>query len=103
MIGERLCYSMIFLKSQRGKIQTEKNQLFSWLKKEGKTEASAPSDGWTVRPVSPSKYSSGFLISDIHENQTWLKKASFRFFHHVLASKDYGTIWFKPGCHCQVW
>ena len=30
-----------FSKSQRGKIQTEKNQLFSWLKKEGKTEASA--------------------------------------------------------------
>ena len=30
-----------FSKSQRGKIQTEKNQLFSWLKKEGKTEALA--------------------------------------------------------------
>ena len=30
-----------FLKSEGGKIQTKKNQLFSCLKKKGKTEASA--------------------------------------------------------------
>ena len=52
MIGERLCFSMNFFKSQRGKIQTEKNQLFSWLKKEGKTEASACLIDWPVGPVS---------------------------------------------------
>ena len=41
MIGKRLCYSMIFLSPREGKFKLKKNQLFSWLKKEGKTEASA--------------------------------------------------------------
>ena len=53
MIGERLCYSMIFLSPREGKFKLKKNQLFSWLKKEGKIEANGPSDGWTVGPVSP--------------------------------------------------
>ena len=41
-----------FSKSQGGKIQTKNNQLFSWLKKEGKTEASACLIDWPVGPVS---------------------------------------------------
>ena len=32
---------MIFLSPREGKFKLKKNQLFSWLKKEGKTEASA--------------------------------------------------------------
>ena len=37
---------------REGKFKPKNNQLFSWLKKEGKTEAS--SDGWSVGPVSAS-------------------------------------------------
>ena len=41
-----------FFKSQGGKIKKNNYQLFSWLKKEGKTEASACLIGWPVGPVS---------------------------------------------------
>ena len=41
-----------FSKSQGGKFKQKNNQLFSWLKKEGKTEASACLIDWPVGPVS---------------------------------------------------
>ena len=34
-------YAVIFLSPREGKFKQKNNQLFSWLKKEGKTEASA--------------------------------------------------------------
>ena len=36
-----LWYAVIFLSPREGKFKQKNNQLFSWLKKEGKTEASA--------------------------------------------------------------
>ena len=36
-----LWYAVIFLSPREGKFKPKNNQLFSWLKKEGKTEASA--------------------------------------------------------------
>ena len=45
-------YAVIFLSPREGKFKQKNNQLFSWLKKEGKTEASACLIGWPVGPVS---------------------------------------------------
>ena len=45
-------YAVIFLSPREGKFKQKNNQLFSWLKKEEKTEASARLIGWTVGPVS---------------------------------------------------
>ena len=46
MIGERLCYYMIFSKSQRGKIQTEKKSAFQLAEERRKDSGFGPSDGW---------------------------------------------------------
>ena len=47
-----LWYAVIFLSPREGKFKQKNNQLFSWLKKEGKTEASACLIDWPVGPVS---------------------------------------------------
>ena len=54
-------YAVIFLSPREGKFKQKNNQLFSWLKKEGKTEASAWSDGWPVGPVSANPYLYAFF------------------------------------------
>ena len=48
-------YAVIFLSPREGKFKQKNNQLFSWLKKEGKTEASASLIDWPVGPVSASQ------------------------------------------------
>ena len=47
-------YAVIFLSPREGKFKQKNNQLFSWLKKEGKTEVSARLIDWPVDPVSAS-------------------------------------------------
>ena len=57
--------------SREGKFKPKNNQLFSWLKKEGKTEA-VRLIGWTVGPVSAKKNPLEFIFSPFRNKDPFL-------------------------------
>ena len=63
-----LWYAVIFLSPREGKFKQKNNQLFSWLKKEGKTEASACLIDWPVGPVSANPSQINFFVKTSGSN-----------------------------------